>query len=159
MRDTLIVFGAFTLLATIGSTILRSSLDSSDQKYRNEVRQIALTTGQQLLEQVASADYDEQTVGSATFVPDSALTPAIALGPELGETRRDDVDDYNNYTTLGDTTRYKGYTLRVRVKYADPSNPMTESSIPTHMKRISVTVANQQYLSSPIELSTIVSYY
>jgi len=158
MRDTLIVFGAFTMLMTVSSVIHRSVFESADQSYQNDARQIALTAAQQLLEKVAAAEFDEQTVGTLVTT-DSALTPATLLGPELGELVPDDVDDYNNYTIAGDSTRYPGFSLQVQVAYADTSDPLSDSSVQTHLKRITVTVENENYLSSPIVLSTIVAYY
>jgi hypothetical protein len=159
MKETLLLFGIFGILTTIATTIHGSSFDSSDHTFQTEAQQIALSSAQQLLDQVANAEFDEKTIGVSQLPPDSALTPAAAFGMEAGEILRDDVDDYANLTVPGDSTRYPGFFLHVHVAYADMTNPLNDAAVQTRFKRITVTVSNDKFLKDPIEMSTIVSSY
>ena len=159
MRDTLIVFGAFTILSTMALVVHRASLDTTDETLAHEANLIAITSAQQILGEVGSMNFDEHTIGRAVLAGDSILTPVDELGPEPGETVRDDVDDYNGYTEMADSVRFPGILLSVHVAYADPADPTDASSVPTRMKRITVTAEDPHYLTAPITLSSVVAWY
>ena len=75
---------------------------------------------------------------------------ATALGPDAGETSRaafDDVDDYDNWQASPPRGRdgstfdgYAGWKLKVKVRHVLPGDPNAESSTPTGLKRVRVTV-------------------
>ncbi len=159
MKDTLLLFGIFAILTLFATIINGSSLDNSEMSYRAEVQQIALSNAQQLLDQIANAEFDERTIGVSKLPPDSSLTPSASFGLEAGETVPDDIDDYMNMTIIGDTSRYEGIVLHVDIAYADTSNPLNNSLTQTRFKRITITASDDRYLKNSLVLSTVVSIH
>lgn len=77
---------------------------------------------------------------------------ATTLGPEADETSRaafDDVDDFDKWIASPPVRRdgtvldgYSGWRIRVKVRHVLPGDPNTESSSPTGLKRIRVSVTS-----------------
>lgn len=164
MRESLLVFGAVTILSVITLSINRMVVRSTEQVLDNEAHHAAIALTQQLMDRIAGLSFDEKTVGGKSISMASDLTPVVKLGSDSSKTSvslYDDIDDFQNVTLSGDSTRYPGFRLHVRVVYADTANPLNNANTQTLLKRITVLITNPNYLSDPDtrRLSYILGYY
>ena len=159
MRESFLVFCAFVILSIIALSIHSKTLDSTELSLQNEARLSALASAQELMDEVANRSFDEQTV-EQSIDSTSDLTSFYKFGVDIGDTFKDDVDDYQGYTIAGDSTLFPGSILGVTVSYVNPHDPHENSKTPSFLKRITVTVENTEgYMEEAISFSTIVSYY
>jgi hypothetical protein len=110
-------------------------------------RRTALLLAHQLISEVQQQPYED----------DSLL--ALLFGPELGETKRadfDDVDDYDNYREKSPQDRsgvaipgYSGYERRVRVEWVD-RDTLEKVSTNSGLVRIEVRVTDPRGVETTI---------
>jgi len=159
MRESLFVFFAFALLATINLTIHAKAINSMESRFKYEARLLALTFSAELMDEITRLSFDEKTVKEAVQSPED-LTSWYAFGHDGGDDFKDDVDDYHGYAVAGDSTVYPGFVIGVWVSYLDKDDPYHESKVPSFHKRIEITVENTQgYMEHPFSISSVVSYY
>jgi hypothetical protein len=166
MRETFLVAGAFLILSMVSLTVNRIVGTSTGEMIKKEVRSVGYSLGQQLLMEVLSKDYDEFTVKLKTTSSVDSFTLSSRFGQLEVINKRDDVDDFHNYTIPGSATRYSGFVLNTRVVYADTANPRSETlnSGKSFFKRVTVSVRNPLYLNSgtpadTLWLSGLATYY
>jgi hypothetical protein len=159
MKESLLVIGAVLTFSILAYSINQTIISNTEWVIALEARNSAIAQAQQLMDHVASMNFDESTTQGKSINSPSELTSTKSIGKETGETIKDDVDDFDNITLPGDSSRFKGYELSVDVSYVDSTKPTAGSLSPTFIKRVTVTVSNSRYLPQPISLSSLVAYY
>ena len=82
MRESLLVFGAFTILTVCSMSINKMAVRSTEQVMGNEVYQVAMALSQKLMYQITSLSIDEKNVGDVYYRPANAeLTNQFWPGP------------------------------------------------------------------------------
>lgn len=159
MKESLLVIGAVLTFSILSYAVNQTIISNTEWVIALEARNSAIAQAQQLMDQVTSLSFDENTTQGKSVNSPSELTAIKTIGRETGENLKDDVDDYNTITVAGDSSRFKGYQLLVEVSYVDSTKPTVASLSPTFIKKVTVTVSNSRYLPIPISLSSLVAYY
>ena len=154
----LTVLAAVVLLSALILNVNRSILLSSTDYYESEAIMTATSVGQQLLDEISSRAFDENTINN--YVQDvSGFTGHDSLTFESGELypNFDDVDDFNGYYRTDSTSRMGNFVSSVIVAYVNPASPDVIQNLKTRMKRISVVVSSP-YLVGNLQLNYYSSY-
>ncbi len=159
MKESLLVIGAVLSFSILAYSINQTIISNTEWVIALEARNSAIAQAQQLMDQVTSLNFDENTSQGKSINATSELTLTKSIGKEAGDNIKDDVDDYHNVVASGDSSRFKGFKLYVQVAYVDSTSPTLSSNNPTFLKRVTVTVTNGSYLAQPITLSSLVAYY
>ena len=103
--------------------------------------------------------FDEKTITNTVANADSlsSVSDLGKDGTELSNTSFDDIDDYNNYLTIYNSSGISVFSIRVNVFYVDEDPPYGESSIRTFLKQIRIAIDNQ-YLPTTLTFNRLVSY-
>lgn len=161
--QTFIVVATTILFASMTLSINNNLNDYQSEMLQREVQITGMGYAQELIEQISQQPFDEKILllnGLLGNLTD--LTPLDELGPDVGESALgiiDDLDDFHGLVFQKDSPRIDGFELKVKVSYADTSNPAIDALTPTALKRIHITMKNPNYLEDSLEVSTIVSYY
>jgi hypothetical protein len=126
--------------------------------YEAEAIVTATAVGQQLMDEVSSKEFDENTINN--FIREiSGFTAADSLSPESGESYPffDDVDDFNGFSRVDSTSRLGNFSSSVVVNYVDPVNPDVTQNTRTKMKKITINVTSS-YLVGTLQLHYYSSY-
>lgn len=140
----MVIFGIILLSAN--RMIHRNTFVQVEGELEREVVVVA----QDLIEEARSREFDENTTGS---VPPAAIpedfTDSGNLGPDSGESNRDEYNDFDDYDGWEDTrvTRQGEFNLKARVFYVDP-NTYEETSSKETFKKIEVEVENMHLTGS-----------
>jgi hypothetical protein len=170
--NMMLTIGGFLLLSVLIISANSFILQNETLAIESQFVMAAESIGQSIINEAKVKSFDEKTVASRIFSP-SNLTPVASLGPDAGEVFSkpdtisnntyksakiyDDIDDYNGYTRIVNTTNVNGYLATVTVTYASPTYPDSASAVPTFCKKMTVTVTNT-YISIPIILSYSFTY-
>jgi hypothetical protein len=161
MIQNILLIGAFILLSItvlqVNGLITATNMVFID----NEVKICALGFAQTLMEEIIALDFDEKTTGNQRVRFPIQLTSAGEFGTDGGDSIKDDIDDYHNYSTVLNTDRIDGFQLNVEVTYANPLYPKNDILIRTFLKRVKIVVTNPKYMQNPesLTISSIVAYY
>ncbi|MEJ2193737.1 MAG: hypothetical protein P8X73_02620 [Ignavibacteriaceae bacterium] len=121
------------------------------------IQSTALAEG--LFEEIMAKAFDEKTITNTVANADSlsSVSDLGKDGTELSNTSFDDIDDYNNYLTIYNSSGISVFSIRVNVFYVDEDPPYGESSIRTFLKQIRIAIDNQ-YLPTTLTFNRLVSY-
>lgn len=163
--QTLITMAAMILLGTVILNVNRNSLMNTVEMSETKYQLVAVSLGTAIIEEAFSKAFDERTANALLAANLTDLSPT--LGPDLGETSKDDFDDFDDYNgysgnTNGDTTfQSANMYFRCKVNYVDPDVSLDSVAVRKWHKKITV------YISSPfikdsttnVVLSKINSHY
>jgi hypothetical protein len=169
----ILTIGAILLFGVFLKTSNQLMIGNNQIAATNEYYISALSVGQSVIDEAKTKAFDEKTVLKAVFTSDS-LTAVGSLGRESGAeavpspdtlksgtfgslTKFDDIDDYNGYRRLVNTTRAEGYNLLVRLNYASETNPETSSGSKTFCKRMTVKVWSK-FIPDTLSMSYAFAY-
>ncbi len=150
------------VLAVSIPILLTTWADIAWRSSRSEALADAAFYAQELMEEIKSKRYDENTSlpWSANLKPDTTTKGLDEINNETltGMSNWDDVDDFNGYS---DTTLAGGYTRSVTVDYLELSGSTWRTAVspPTDFKRIRVAVSRAGILVKNVDLVAIVSAY
>ena len=144
---------------------------------QNEYYISAVSLAQSVIDEAKTKAFDEKTDTAAVASVD-LLTAPTSLGTDgAAETvpkpdtlfpgspytsssrgyrstyKFNDVDDYNKYIRLVNTQRAEGFTINVKVNYADETDPDPQRMVRTYCKKMTVTV------TSPFLADAVTLYY
>ncbi len=161
MIQNLLLIGAFIILGIIILSVNNIIFSNNTAIMENEIQITGIGLAQQLMDEITSRGFDENTLGGQFIQFPTQLTPESSFGPESGEPPFDDVDDYHNYSTTINTPRVDGYQLDVVISYASPLSPINDVSFRTFLKRVKIIATNPKYMHNPdsLSFSSIVTYY
>ena len=145
-HQLLTIAGIF-LLSIFFLSVNKSNTERSSSLYESGSVIDANGVAQSVIDEIQCKAFDEATISKSVWDSDSLTSPK-SLGPELGETNHtqfDDVDDYNNYSTVINVDEYGDFGVRTTVKYIQNMNPDLVSITSTYSKRIEVDVTNYSY--------------
>jgi len=156
--QTALVLGAIVLMAALILNVNRSILTSTDVTLDSEAIVAATNAGQQIIDAISSKNYDENTI-AAEVTDVTGFTTVASLGPETGETINnfDDVDDFNNYSTVISTPRMGNFNIAVTVSYVSVTSPDVVIPSRTRTKRSVVSVTGDM-LPDTLQLFYYSSY-
>jgi hypothetical protein len=157
--QTFLVLGGIVLFSTLVLSVNRALMNSEDQSIRAEYLSLAVSSGQNLLNEISSKAFDHQVVDNSPLEDIYNLTSPGLLGPEAGENSisYNDVDDYNYYTTEDSSSGRGNFKLFVRVNYVNENNGTDTLSIRSRMKRVAINVTNY-YMVDTVKLYYLKSY-
>ena len=160
MQNFLLI-GAFILLGMLILAINNTLIFTNTATVENEVQITVAGIAQALMEEIISKAFDENTVGDKKIAGTDQLTVSANLGEDSGEPPFDDVDDYNGIIRIKDTPRISGYIIKVKVGYANPTNPIEFVSARSFLKRIEIAVKDSKFMHNPdsLILASVVSYF
>ena len=164
--NMLLTMGGLILLGTF---ILYSNgllFDNARIAENNEFVISAISLAQSVIDEAKTKSFDQKAIG-ATVVSAESLTVPQALGADVGEllavpdtvgqnipasvSRFNDVDDYNGYTRVVNTSRAENYMVQTTVSYASETNPDSIKTSRTFCKRMAVTVTSP-YIPYPVKI-------
>ena len=154
-----LTIGAILLLSLLIINVNKATSNRVVTIYSNEAIIEATSLAEAVFQDIQTKSFDEETI-SQTITDRSLLTPSSSLGHESGENNPkhyDDIDDYNDYEITNTTNLMGDFTVSVSVNYVDEDDLSTESSSPTFLKRVTITVDNSN-LPSTLTFEHIVSY-
>ena len=135
------------LLSFLFLTVNKNNSERSSSLYTSGSVIDANGVAQSIIDEIQCKAFDENTITKSVWSSDSLTTPN-SLGPESGETQNiqfDDVDDYNNYSTVITVGNYGDFNIHTSIKYVMNMSPDNISNLQTYSKRIEVAVTNFSY--------------
>lgn len=145
----------------------RRVVESGTAAADNEYTITAVSLAQSVIDEAKSKAFDEKTV-AGSIASRSDLTKPGGLGKDGGEsisqpdvsgsgtflsaTKFDDVDDYNGYTRLVNTSRAGGFSIAVSVQFASETYPDSVKNAKTFCKKMNVTVTHPN-MQQPVSVS------
>ena len=145
-HQMLTIAGIF-LLSFLLVTVNKNNSERSSTLYKSGSVIDANGVAQSIIDEIQCKAFDENTITKSVWSSDSLTTPN-SLGPESGETQNiqfDDVDDYNNYSTVITVGNYGDFSIHTSIKYVMNMSPDNLSNSQTYSKRIEVAVTNFSY--------------
>lgn len=155
-----LALGAMILLSLIIITTNKNSLYTEDVLYDSNFGILATSLGASYIEDASKKHFDHisDTIAISNL---SMLTTSANLGPDGGEnntTLFNDVDDYNNYSTVDSSMPSAVFNVSCKVDYVNPSNPDTSINSSSWHKKITVKVWSIS-MKDTIVQSSIFSYW
>lgn len=147
--------GYSEVLQTMGAMVLFSLILLSSNRLiqRNtylqiegELEQEVVALAQDIIEEARTKEFDEISVGAAAppaNIPGDFTGPTY-LGPESGESKRQDFDDFDDYDEWTDEieTEHGKFNIEAHVFYADPTSYDSTGSRSTFKKmRVFITTS------------------
>jgi hypothetical protein len=154
-----LTIGGIFLLSLLVINVNKATSNRITTIYSNEAVIEATAIAEGIFEDIQTKSFDEQTISEA-ITDSSLLTASGSLGPESGENsvlKFDDVDDYNKYNITNTINLMGNFDVNVSVNYVDQADLSQKSSNPTFLKRVTVTVDNNN-LPGTLTFERIVSY-
>ena len=147
----MILFGTFLIVAN--GLMLNNEQIAHDSEYTIA----AVSIAQSVIDEAKTKEFDQKTVTRAVTTRDSLTTLARVGSDGAGEkiSTRDtlgvngyrstslynDVDDYDSYERTVNTSRARGYLVKVSVNYADETTPKNAAVTMTYCKLMTVEVS------------------
>lgn len=171
LGQTMLTGGLLVLMIMITISANKMLMDSSKTAYEAESINIAADLANSLMTEATRKKFDELQANYAGNA--SAFTSSASFGPESGEalsvtpdvapfqsvTRFDDLDDYHGYQRTVDGQSLKGFKITAQVNYVvSRTNPNTNTTSKTLLKRIDVTVSHPVYIPSGFSLTRILTF-
>jgi len=163
--QTLLTIGALILLGSVVISANRSSIQHGVVLQQTEIGVYAVSLAMGRIEEATGRAFDEVTApddsgntDAATSVSD--FTGPLALGPESGEAYPDfdDIDDFNNYSTIVYIPGVDTMKIHSVVGYVNTSNPDVFVSTKTWHKKLIVFVTGS-VTRDTVKISSIFSYW
>ena len=153
--QSILAIGGMIILALISLRFNSSVLQTSSADFENKVYLTSFSIADNLIEEIKSKSFDQNTIKFPTTNP-SSLTPLASFGPDSGDVKPyyNDVDDYNGFQDTTAAPYFEKYYVSCKVVYVTSSNPDVESATQTFYKKVTVTVRSD-YLSNPVSISAI----
>jgi hypothetical protein len=153
--ESILALGGMIILAIISLRFNSSVLQTSTADFENKVYLTSFSIADNLIEEIKSKSFDQNTVNFPTTNP-ASLTIPDSLGPDPGEVKPyyNDVDDYNGYLDTTAAPYFEKYYISCKVEYVTSSNPDVASPTQTFYKKVTVTIKSD-YLSNPVSISAI----
>jgi len=157
--QTLLTLGGIVLLSFVMLTFYQSQGSTTEMTIFNEALITSTGVAQTVIEELASKEFDENTI---TVILESAdlLTLPMSLGPETGEDNLhlfDDIDDFNGYSRTDSLSRLGNFDIEVDVYYIKFEEPDSIVNVRTFYKLATVSVYNA-YMVDTLTLSYTASY-
>ena len=143
----LLTIAGILLLSFLFLSVNKSNSERSTTLYKTGSVIDANGVAQSIIDEIQCKAFDENTITKCVWSADS-LTHKNNLGPDSGEilnTQFDDIDDYNNYSTVITVGNFGDFNVHSSVKYVVNMNPNQLSGIQTYSKKIEVSVTNFSY--------------
>lgn len=140
----LITIAGIFLLSFLFLAVNKNNSDRASALYKSGSVIDANGVAQSIIDEIQCKAFDENTIDKCVWSSDS-LTSVKSLGPEYGETVHtlfDDVDDYNNYSTVINVGEYGDFNVHTSINYIINMQPNMSSNVPTYSKKIEVAVTN-----------------
>lgn len=140
MPQTMLAILAMALATLVSVNQLRNSARTRMNMIRHEISSQATGVAVDRLDEIASMEFDENTIGGTLLTSAAELTAGPPFAPD---TPANDIDDFHAVTI--DTFRVAGehklyFRVESAVTYADESNPNVPVAGPTKMKKATVRV-------------------
>ena len=155
----LLAIAGFFLLGNLILNVNKSNTERMIVTYTNETVINASGLAQSIFDEIQMKAFDEATINAPVSAV-NALTTVQKLGPETGEinnTDFDDIDDYNNYSTVITLDRMGDFSINVSVSYVNTLNPNVKSVTQTFSKHFEVKLMNFNLLDT-LKFDQIISY-
>ena len=140
MPQTMLAMLAMALATLVSVHQMRSTARTRMNMIRHEVSSQATAVAVDRLDEIASMDFDENTIGGKLIANAAGLT----VGPPFAnDSHGNDIDDFHGVVL--DTFRVAGtnklhFRVRSKVGYADENNPNVVVAGPGKLKRATVEV-------------------
>lgn len=167
--DILFLVIAMALFSILVNNSNRSFVRNTVIYVEAQIEYNAIALGQSLVDEARTKAFDEVTVGGGNRMgnPDillpnqipAAFTAPVDLGPEPGEVypNFNDFDDFHGLQ-LTRANGFGDFLINIEVFYVTPANPAVNAGTRTNMKRMEVTISNDN-LPNDVNLSYIKSYF
>lgn len=171
--NMMLTIGAILLFGIFLSSTNKLMIGNNQIASQNEYYIAGISLAQSLIDEAKTKAFDENTIGQDTMVAKSKLTAPGSLGKDgAAETfsfpdtaissapfstaykgyksisKYDDVDDYNGYSRLVNTTRAEGYRISATVRYGDEVNPDASPGVRSFCKVMVVKVTSPYFRKS-----------
>ena len=158
-NQMMLAAGALFILTLLILLFYQSSTEQTSVSVESEAVLAGSGIAQSLIAEIQKRSFDENTTELTTYYVDS-LTAPDNLGPDAGEfffTQYDDIDDFNEYTVVDESTRLGKYKLAVNVGYINRMEPDSLIDNRSFSKKICVQVSSM-YLKNPLEFYHVIGY-
>ncbi len=156
----LLVLFAMVILSLLTLNVYKTNSSREGTLRYNEAAITATGLAQSMINEIRSKAFDQNTVNKSVSVPDSLTIPQL-LGPDTGEVSRiqfNDIDDFNNYTSIDTLSRLGIFTIKVKVQYITNLLPNVISNVPTFSKQVNIEVLNFSLPNDTLKYSQVMSY-
>ncbi len=160
--NILLAIGSLIMFGTFLGSSNRLLMGNTQIASQNEYYIAALSYGQSVIEEARMKKFDGNLTASWMKNVGVTRTAAAGLGTDgiaekmigadelgkygyLSESLFDDVDDYNNYRRVVNSSRAEGYELGVTVTYVDPLSNGLAVMTPTSCKRMTVRITSPYF--------------
>jgi len=169
--QTLMVLMALVLLSGVILGVNRLLISKTSTMLEAEANLTAVSVAQSMMDEIQTQAYDKATVGAKVFNDSSKFVASGSLGPDGNDpagvtlpdtanasgqfksvTGYDDVDDYNGYKRLVNTSMGT-FAVIATVYYVSESNPNLWQSTQSFYKKIVVTVRHPDMVPSNVGYS------
>lgn len=165
MGQSLITVLFFALLTLMFLNAISLLIKADHELMTVNAYKTATDLAQSLMAEILTKRYDEKVTSTPTSTSASMFTPASSLGPDVDESfampdsskypqpfksvdKFNDVDDYNHYSRITDSTNgLAPFRDSVIVYYVTWTNPPSYTGSATFYKEIEVWVTQDDYLS------------
>ncbi len=160
MGQSLLTIAAMMLLSVISLRMNAAIFLSQDTSQNSKFGLAAISLATSQIEEASRLAFDENSIDNPLSAV-AYLTSSGLLGKETGESTPDlydDLDDYNNYTTVDSSQISAVFNVWMRVSYVNGNALNSVSAVPTWHKKITVKVASP-FMRDTISISSIFSYW
>jgi hypothetical protein len=172
LGQTMLMVMFFGLMIVMFINAYRTLNDADMTLMTSEAVKTATDLGRSLMSEILTKKFDQNSNPGAAQVNNSIFTSPGSLGRESGETitlpdrypyqsiaKYNDVDDYNSYTRLVDSTNgLNGFKDSVVVYYVDINGTKSTSTIQWY-KEIEVWITQDPYLKPNPGTTTWLKFY
>ncbi|MEX1010547.1 MAG: hypothetical protein WDZ29_00645 [Balneolaceae bacterium] len=152
------VVGAMVIFSIILLSTNRYMLSNTQQQVASEVEMLAVTLGQDLIEEALLRPFDSVTVDGHIPIqmPEEFAAPNF---PHTTAGNRSDIASYEGYHGWEEVmdTNLGPYEISAEVHYVTEDDPATPTTIRTRHKRMVVTVTNPS-LTNPVRVAYVRTY-
>lgn len=159
--NIMLALGALIMFGTFLGSSNKLMIGNNQIAAQNEYYIAGLALAQSIIDEAKTKAFDH-TTDTVTARSTATLTAPASLGRDGGAesvpqpdtstsagfssvAKFNDIDDYNNYRRLVNTSRAEGYSVGVLVRYASPNAPDSISGARTFCKRMEVRVTSPYF--------------
>ena len=177
LGQMLLVVGAFTILSLLTLTVNSTLLQSYVISYDSEATIDAISVGQAMIDEILAQTFDSLTTTTSIVKIPTSCTPWNRLGadldsektfagiiattpdtaPFLSQLKYNDVDDYNHYARIVNSTHLGKFYVRDSIFYVQEAAFDAMSSTQTWYKKIRVTVSHPN-LYQPLVMKSLMVF-
>jgi len=160
LGQTLLTLAAMMILTQLAVRVNSNVLQTQEVMQNSKFGLVAASLATSTIEEANKLAFDAKTVDDAVTSVNQ-LTASNLLGPESGETKLadfNDFDDFNGYKYFDTTLSSAHFNISCLVQYVDPPNLNSYTLTRSYHKKLTVFVSSKS-MQDTVKVSTVFSYW